>query len=322
MSQVQLSIIVVSYNERDELRHVLQLLGQEFPSDETEIIVVDNQSRDGSLEMAHREFPRVKAIASGVNMMYGKGNNFGFEHSHGAWLLVLNPDVDWQPGALHTFVTAAKNLPKLGAAGPQLRYPDGRIQLSSHRRFPSWFAVFADYCLPLQQLFLRFGWHPYLQSEQQHQQTHRTATLTGVCLLIPRAVYQQLGGFDPTFSMYLEETEWQKRMSQAGFSRWFVADSSIIHFGSAQKTFAQASQHYLWGLEYYTRQHWSKPFRRGRLLLALWTGTIISVILLLLLWPVSIFAPRGGQRLRHYLRQYLRLAANLLTAPTKPPLQS
>jgi GT2 family glycosyltransferase len=129
----------------------------------------------------------------------------------------------------------------------------------------------------------------------------------------------KLGGFDPGFSMYLEETEWQKRMADAGYERWFVADSSVTHYGSAQKSFAQASRHYLWGLELYTRKHWRGPFRRGRLLLALWMGSVISVILLLILWPISYIAGRAGQRIRHYGKQYVRVIGQLLMAPTQPP---
>lgn len=311
----ELSIILVNYNEQEYLRGVLKLLQTEFSRQEAEIIVVDNASKDGSPEMVEKEFSFVKMIRAGGNLMYGKGNNIGFQAAQGDWLLVLNPDVTWTQGAIKEFLTRAKQLPNLGAAGLQVRYPDGRIQVSSHHRFPNWLTVFTDYCLPVQQAWFRTGSHPYLQSLAQHARTHQTATMTGVCLLTPRSVYDRIGGFDPGFTMYLEETEWQLRMEKAGLDRWFIADRSIVHFGSAQKSFAQASRHYLWGLEHYTRLHWRGPLRRARLLSAVWLGTILSLLFLILAWPLSLILGRAGRRVRHYLQQYGKLMRNLIDWP-------
>lgn len=312
----ELSIVLVSYNEREYLRGALRLLTDEFPAGTAEVIVVDNQSNDGSLAMVKKEFPTVVAVDSGANLMYGKGNNVGFERASGAWLLVLNPDVTWIPGALRSFFAAAKRIPNLGAAGPRVTYPDGRVQATSHRRFPSPLTIFTDYCLPLQQLLLRSPYHPNLQSSNRHATSHPTATMTGVCLLVPRTVYEAVGGFDPEFSMYLEETDWQRRMAAAGYDRWYLADSSIVHYGSAQKSFAQASRHYLWGLERYTAKHWPAPARRLMLISTIWTAVLISDILLLIGLLPSPGLGRAGRRIRHYFKVYVQLSINLFRFPT------
>ena len=224
-------------------------------------------------------------------------------------------------GALKVFFEKAKTIPNLGVAGPQVKFPDGRVQVTSHRVFPNWLTVFTDYCLPWQQIAFRLPGHPYLQSQATHRVTHKTMTMSGVCLLVPRSAYEKVGGFDSKFTMFLEETEWQKRMDEAGLERWFVADSAIVHYGSAQKSFSQASQHFLWGLEYYTQLHWHGPLRRTRLLKAIWLGTALSLIFLLIAWPFSFALGRGGRRLRHYLKQYTRLVGNLVRFPTTPPAQ-
>lgn len=314
-----LSVILVSYNEREYLRRVLQLLEQEFSRDQAEVIVVDNDSKDDSVTMVRQEFPWAQVIETHANLMYGKGNNVGLAAAHGQWLMVLNPDVSWTPGALRKFFERAKSMPNLGAAGPQVRYRDGRIQVTSHKHFPSWLTVLTEYCLPLQQVLLRTAGHPYLQSLAQHEVTHQTATMTGVCLLAPRSAYEKVGGFDPKFTMFLEETEWQKRMDNCGLDRWFIADSPIVHYGSAQKSFSQASQHFLWGLEYYTRRHWGGPLRGVRLLTAIWLGTLISLVFLIVAWPITFVVRTGHRRVTHYLKQYMRLVGNLFRFPTQPP---
>ncbi len=321
MTRPALTIILVNYNEREHLARVLRKLPQEFPSD-TEIMVVDNSSQDGSAEYVKQAFPSVKLIESGGNLMYGKGNNLGMARASGAWLLLMNPDVDWQPGHLRAFVTAAQAKPNLGAAGPRLINPDGSLQRSAHCNFPSFMSVLVDYCLPLQQIFLRTSRHPYLDSPPDHTRTHSVAHLTGTCLLIPQEVFIRTGGFDPAFTMYLEETEWQKRMADQGLGRWFMAETNLTHFGSAKKSFAQASRHFLWGWWYYAGRHWSGPGRHLRCLLAIWLATLLTLVLVLPLWPVSWFLGRSGSRLRYYARLYLGLIPKLMTYPTRPPVIS
>lgn len=319
MTALTLSIILVNYNERDHLGRVLEKLPLEFPVD-TEIIVVDNASRDGSADFVRGRFPGVNLIESGGNLMYGKGNNLGMTRASGDWLLLLNPDVDWQPGQLAAFVATAQTKQNLGAAGPRILNPNNSVQRSAHHAFPSWLTIFADYCLPLQQILLRTSKHPDLDSVAQHNHSHPVAHMTGVCLLVRREVFVQTGGFDPAFTMYLEETEWQRRMVDVGFVNWLIGEMSITHYGSNQKAFAQANRHYLWGLWYYVDRHWRGPVKHLRLRKAIWLGTLLTLVLVLPLWPISLVLGRVGTRLRHYARQYFKLTTNLFSFPTRPPI--
>lgn len=313
-----LSIILVSYNERARLSHVLELLATEFP-EPPEVIVVDNASSDGSSQAVQAEFPWVRVESLPQNIMYGKGNNAGLAVATGELLMILNPDVDWAPGALRGLVDDLRQQPAIDLAAPQLRYPDGRVQVSAHRRFPNLATVFIDYCLPLQQLCLHLGYHPHLLSPAAHTTTRSIAHATGVCLLLRRRVLTDLGGFDPEFTMYLEETDWQKRMADAGFSRWLIGRHTITHFGSAQKTFAQASPHFLWGLHRYADKHWTPPTRLW-LVPVLWLATAISLITLGIAWPFSLVNQRVRRRVAHYVSQYGQLAGRLLRYPRRPPI--
>ncbi len=313
-----LSIILVNYNERDHLRRVLEKLPDEFVAWPHEILVVDNHSTDDSAAMVAEKFPNVRLDRLDQNRMYGPGNNRGMEQARGDWLLLLNPDIDWQPGQLRAFVEAAQSRPNVGVAGPKIMGSDGRLQRSAHRSFPTPWTVFVDYCLPVQQILLRLPWHPYLHSSAMHNTVGRVAHLTGVCLLVPSEIYRQTKGFDPAFTMYLEETEWQRRIADLGKDRWYLGSFTLTHYGSTEKRFAQVSRNFLWGLWYFATKHW-KNFGSVRLLLTLWLAAILSLLVLLPFWIPSWIFGRAGRRIRHYTKQYLQLLVQLVSYPTHKP---
>lgn len=312
-----LSIIITNYNEREYFRSVLQALAQEF-SDQPEILVIDNASRDGSAAMVKAEFPNVTLIESPTNLMYGRGNNLGLARAVGAWILILNPDVAWAPGALAKFITTAQARPNVDVAAPRLTYRDGRTQINAHHAWPSPWTVFVDYCLPLQQLFMRIGHHPYQLSIAGHETTQVIAHATGACLLVRREVVRDIGPFDPQFTMYLEETDWQARAAAAGYQTWLMAESAITHFGSAQKTFAQASPHYLWGLRRYAEKHWTLS-EQTALPPVVMAASVISLIAITLFFIPSFFVSSAGRRIRHYGLVYLKLLPRVVMWPKTMP---
>ena len=121
------SVIIVNWNTRDlTLAAVDSVLAQEL-DDEVEVIVVDNGSRDGTVEaLAGRK--SVRCIASPVNLGFAGGNNLGLRRARGEFTLLLNSDAQLEPGALRTLVEEARRHPEAGAIGPRVRYPDGRVQ--------------------------------------------------------------------------------------------------------------------------------------------------------------------------------------------------
>lgn len=313
----ELSIIITNYNEREYVHSVLQALKNEWPAP-PEIIVVDNASDDGSAEMVKNEFPEVVLIASPSNVMYGQGNNLGLARAVGAWVMIINPDVQWAVGTLARFVSAAQSRPYVDLAAPRLLDRDGRTQVNAHRSWPSLGTVFIDYCLPLQQLLMRYGHHPYQLAVGDHQVIRRIAHATGACLLVRREVIRDVGMFDPQFTMYLEETDWQKRMAAAGYQSWLFGTTAITHYGSAQKSFAQATVHYLWGLRRYAEKHWTLS-RQALLPPIVMSATLISTLALLLLFIPSFVVGAAGRRVRHYLAVYLKLIPRLLVWPRTAP---
>ena len=306
------SIILIYYREPDYLRSCVAALEREFPlAEETEIIVVDNASGDGVAKKVAAEYPRIVLVSSKENLFYGKGANLGMESAHGDWFLIMNVDVVWQPGALRAFVADAEVDERVALAGPLVRYPDGRVQITARHSFPTAWSVWVDYCLPLQQLLMRFGHHPDQYSAAGHAHRRLVAHLTGVCLYVRRSVYDAVSGFDPKYTMYLEETDWQRAMESAKLTRWLLPAGTITHFGSAQKTFAQASPQYLYGLSRYVQKWWRGPWAQQQLIAVWWTSWFVSMVTLALAFLPSLIVPRVAGRVRHYLASYIRLGANL-----------
>jgi len=131
-----LSIVIVNWNVRDLLRRCLHSILADSHTCPLEIIVVDNGSSDGSVEMVQAEFPDIHLIANAENRGFPAANNQGLAVAQGRYALLLNPDTEVVGDALATLVAFADAHPDVGMVGPQLLYPDGSIQ-SSRRRFPT-----------------------------------------------------------------------------------------------------------------------------------------------------------------------------------------
>src|SRR5690606_2369996 len=122
-----LSIIIVSFNTKDLLKACLtSLLSQTNSNDE--IIVVDNGSSDGSVEMIKRDFPQIKILANSDNLGYAQANNQGIEASSGDLVLLLNSDTLLKSNALKSMRKFFKNHPKVGIASPLLLNSDESLQ--------------------------------------------------------------------------------------------------------------------------------------------------------------------------------------------------
>jgi len=237
---VDLSVVIVSWNVRELLRRCLQsvvyspqssVLSRTQDDDQglrTEIIVVDNASSDGSVEMVRAEFPQVRLIANERNLGFTRGNNQGLALSRGRYVLFLNPDTEVVGDALATMVHYMDDHPDVGALGPLLRYPDGSVQ-SSRRRFPTLgTALFESTLLEL--------WWPgnpwarrYRMADWPDDVEQEVDWVVGACLLARREVLDQVGGFDEGFFMYSEEMDLCRRIKAAGWRVVYLPSAQVIH---------------------------------------------------------------------------------------------
>ena len=222
------SIVIVSYNGRDVLERCLS----EVAGGPHEVIVVDNASTDGSAELARERFPSVRLVALGENVGFGAANNEGMRIASGRYFLLLNSDAWPVADAIERLVAFAERRPEVGVAGPRLRSLDGSVQISV-RGFPTLWRLATEYFFlrklapgtPLLNAFYGAGFD--YESEREAE------FLMGAVLLLRRDAVEQVGGFDPSFFLFSEETDLCYRMRKAGWKVVFTPEAEFVHVGGA-----------------------------------------------------------------------------------------
>lgn len=229
--QHALAVIIVSFNTRDLLHACLASLADcTLP---LSIIVVDNASFDGSVQMVRESFPTVAVIETGCNLGFAAANNLGMQQAAEAdYLLLLNPDTVVHPGAIEQLVAFLDAHPRVGMVSPRLRNPDGSLQRAAFR-FPtllmSIFEVFPPGAA-LPGRFYNSWWHGRYPQEAADAPFPIDHPL-GACMLVRRAVLAHVGGFDERYFMYSEEVEWCWRIRQAHWAIWQLPTAWVTHVG-------------------------------------------------------------------------------------------
>jgi N-acetylglucosaminyl-diphospho-decaprenol L-rhamnosyltransferase len=193
-----------------------------------QLIVVDNASSDGSVQMLKQEHPQVEVIANQSNLGFTAGNNQGISLSDGRHVLLLNPDTEVVGDALWEMVSHMDEHAGVGALGPQLLYPDGTVQ-SSRRRFPRLDTAFLEGTF-LQPWFVSSGiLRRYYVLDRADDETQEVDWLVGACLLMRRAALQEVGSLDERFFMYSEEMDWCYRAKARGWKVVYLPTARVIH---------------------------------------------------------------------------------------------
>lgn len=238
-----LSVIIVNWNTKDLLRQCLNSIYQHTSGLDFEVIVVDNGSSDGSVEMIRNDFPQVVLIANQQNLGFAKANNLGFEKSRSTlpeYVLFLNSDTLIKENSFLKMVEIFKNNKTIGALSAKLIYPNGQFQEEFYRKFPSLSQTFWLYLLPLNRLtfkinFLKQRYLTSINGEKSGQ--INDLNLPGACLMIPSEILKKVGLWDENFWIWLEDVDLSWRIKMAGYKLCYLAETEIIHFGGA--SFAQ-----------------------------------------------------------------------------------
>ncbi len=223
-----LSISIVNWNTRDDLRRCLESLPGGASETSLEVFVVDNASTDGSAEMVEAEFPHVRLLRNPENRGFAHANNVALRQSTGDYLLLLNPDTLVRDGALDTLVAGMEAHPEAGIGGAKLLNSDGSLQYSC-RRFPT-FATGLFRNSALGKLFPgNARVRDYLMTDFDHASVTEVDWVSGAALCIRRAVLEQIGLLDEIFFMYCEDVDWCYRVGQAGWKVLYFPDAVITH---------------------------------------------------------------------------------------------
>jgi N-acetylglucosaminyl-diphospho-decaprenol L-rhamnosyltransferase len=224
---VDISVVIVSWNVRDLLRQCLRSILDAGYS--IEVIVVDNASADGSVEMVRAEFPAVHVIANAENRGFPAANNQGIAVARGRCVLLLNSDAEVVGDALATMVAFADEHPDVGVVGPQLLDPDGSVQ-SSRRRFPTLATAFFEStwlqpCAPRRLL------ERYYVCDQPDDAVQDVDWVQGAALMARREAIAQVGPMDAGYFMYSEELDWCRRFREAGWRVVYLPTAQVVHYG-------------------------------------------------------------------------------------------
>lgn len=228
----ELSVIIASWNTCAILRDCLTSVARHLAPIDHEVIVLDNASSDGSPDMVAAEFPAVRLVRNTENRGFGKANNQGMRLARGDWLLLLNSDTQLTDGSVAELYRGVRIEPGIAVAHCRLVYPDGRLQHSTYR-FPSLRrAVIEDLGL-YKILGARRAGDELLGGYWEHDEERDVDAVAGAFMLLPRAVFEETGGFDERLFMYGEDIEWCRRIHERGGRVRFYPQASIVHLGHA-----------------------------------------------------------------------------------------
>lgn len=241
-SLLDLTVVVVNYNVRDFLENALESVERAASDIEAEVIVVDNDSADGSVEMVRQRFPGVRVIANRENVGFSAANNQALKIARGRAILLLNPDTIVQEDTLRVMLRFMADHPEAGAVGCMILNPDGTFAPESRRAFPTP-AVALSRILGLSRLFPRsrlFG--RYNMTYLPPDVATEVDALSGSCMLIRRAALVGTSGesidegappsllFDEGFFMYGEDLDLCYRIQLSGWKLFYTPATQIIHY--------------------------------------------------------------------------------------------
>ena len=227
---MKLTTVLCNYNTRDVLACALESLLATQGDLASEIIVVDNASRDGSADMVRQRFPAVTVIESGANRWFSGGNNLGLRAAQGEYALILNPDTIIPPGALATLAAYLDGHPEVGAVTPRMTFADGMLQRTCSR-FPGYADALLSYTL-LGVLLPR--WRERRRRAMWYEGWERDSTRAievapGSCLMARRAILAQFGYFDERLKLFFTDDDLCRRILGTGAAIHYVADYWLVH---------------------------------------------------------------------------------------------
>lgn len=233
----ELSICIPTYRAKTLLRECLQSICENtraITPERTfslEIIVVDNNSQDGTIEMLREQFPGVQVIQNDHNAGFARPINQALKMSGGKYALLLNNDTVVLLNALDRLMEFMGAHPEVGICGPKVLNRDGTLQKQCRRSFATPWDLFCYFSglstlFPKNRLFAR-----YLVTYEDENTTHAVDAVSGSCMLIRREVLNQIGLLDERFFAYQEDADYCFRAKRAGWQVYYYPVAQIIHYG-------------------------------------------------------------------------------------------
>jgi GT2 family glycosyltransferase len=263
MKPPNLSICIVSLEARNYLRDCLRSIAASTPELEYEIIVVDQSSQDGTVEMLQSDFPEIKLLQTVGNEGFTRPMNLAMQAAQGKFIALLNPDTLVHSDALVRLCAFLASHPEAGIVGPKVLNPDGTLQAPCRRGDSRPWAVIS-YFTGLSILFPdKAFFNGYLLSHLAEDQLHVVDGVSGSCMVIRREVVDEIGFLDEIFFAYQEDADYCLRTRQAGWQVFYYPEAEITHFGGQGGSRVQPYRSILaWHKSYfkYYRKHFAADY--------------------------------------------------------------
>ena len=217
----KLTISIVNYNTGNFLIECLESLRKVKSEADFEVHIVDNASRDGSIEKAKEKYPEFKFLINKKNLGFGRAHNQVLKKAKNPYLLVLNPDSIVLPGTLSYMLRFMDKNPSVGASTCRIEKTDGTLDIASHRGFPTPLASFLYFFLKNDRL--------YHLTNRDMSRVHEIDAIVGAFMLIRKTVLEKVGYFDEDYFLYAEDLDLCFRIKEAGYKIMYIPNVSVIH---------------------------------------------------------------------------------------------
>jgi len=289
--EASLTIVIVNWNGGELLLRCLRSIRASRTSFPVKVIVVDNDSRDGSREAAQRECPEFNTFNSGSNLGFGRANNLARPLTDTPLVLFLNPDTELKPDTLEKSVRCLREHPDVGALGCKMLYPDGTVQQQGIQWHLTPWRVFVEMMLVTRDTRGRLArWLPILNPTQSSY----VCKLYGGYVLGRKEVLDRAGWFDERYFMYAEDADLSRTIGSLGWKLYYTAETEIIHVSGGTSGKAPSSFSVLM-----KQESTSKLMRKYHGVIgalgyraAIFVGAAMRLIVLCLLRLVVLVRPR------------------------------
>ncbi len=235
-----LSIVIVNYNTKEILKNCLNSVFEKIKDINFEVLVVDNASNDGSIEMIKNEFPNVRVIINKKNIGFAKASNQGLKNVNGKYILLLNPDTIFLDENFKKLIDFMEECPDVGACGPLILNKDGSIQRQCKRGLSTFWNSFTYYS-GLWKLFPQNKWWQkkfggYFLLNKPYDKICEVDVLSGAAILIRKKTLEEVGLICEDYIMYWDDTDLCFRIKKEGWKIYYLPLTKIIHYGGAGGT--------------------------------------------------------------------------------------
>ena len=256
---MKLSIVIVNWKTKELTAAAIASVFEQTKALLFEVILIDNNSADGSVDALRAQFPQITIVENAANLGFGKANNQGMRLAKGEYIMLLNSDTVVLDQALEKMVTYLDSHPDVMMAGPKVLNADRTLQHACRRQLPTPTSSFY-HLFGLVKIFRRNAQvNAYKGYNREANVTEPVEALSGAAMMFRRQVFEVTGGFDEQFFMYAEDLDLSKQVHDRGWKTMFLHTAEIVHYGgaSSKKRRSQSIMNFYEAMWLYYRKHWS-----------------------------------------------------------------